>query len=320
MKLITLSILLLLASSAIAQQITGIVKDKNGNTIPYVSVGIPSKQFGVTTNDVGVFKFNITNEKPTDTVRVSTIGYNTLILKFSELQQLCVSNTSIYLTPTVYELAAVTIRPNEYESKVLGNTNIAKLECENFKQVYSKDTAKMSAYKKECKQKGINEKAIGIEIGNKIKIDKGQQTFVDKIQFKTCTGINDTAIYRVNIYSSGNTLHKAFTPIGVVKIKELTNILKQPILVKTIGKTEVHNIDLSKQNIEVNDDFIVSLECIYASNLEMNIGVKTNMLGSTDLLIRINTMAEWVSIPLIDMTFVSVSVTQKKSKPFYKFW
>ena len=60
-----------------------------------------------------------------------------------------------------------------------------------------KDTASVRKYK----EKGINEKAGGIEIGNKISIKKGQQTFIDKIQFKTCLGPNDTAIYRVSIYT-----------------------------------------------------------------------------------------------------------------------
>jgi hypothetical protein len=39
--------------------------------------------------------------------------------------------------------------------------------------------------------------------------------------------------------------------------------------------------------------------------------------GSTDLLLRANTMAEWIKIPLVDVTIVSATVTQKKKKSLW---
>ncbi|MBC7411992.1 MAG: carboxypeptidase-like regulatory domain-containing protein [Bacteroidia bacterium] len=318
MKIITLLITLLYAQLLVAQEIKGTVKDSKQSPIPYVNLGIPAKAFGITTDDLGNFKFKLTNEKETDTIYVSAIGYKLLLLSVATLKQYSINNTPIVLTELIYELNPVTVRPNDYETKTLGNTNVAAMKCINIAGTVSvKDSV---AYQQKVKEKGLNPKSIGIEIGNKIKIKSGQQTFIDKIQFKTCVEPNDTAIYSVNIYSTGKTTERVFTPIGIIKLQTLNTALKTPIIVKVIGKTIVHNIDITKQNIEVNDDFIVALQCIYSSNKQMNIGVNTNVFGSTDLLIRASVMEEWIKVPLIDVTFVSATVTYKKQKSIFKFW
>jgi hypothetical protein len=111
------------------------------------------------------------------------------------------------------------VRPDEYETKVLGTTSVADLECVNLSGLKQKDTASVRRYK----EKGISEKSAGIEIGNKISIKKGQETFIDKIQFKACLGENDTAIFRINIYSEGKTVKRVLTPIGMVKVVNSNN-------------------------------------------------------------------------------------------------
>lgn len=294
-----------------AQTFKGEVKDKSTQKgISYVNIGIPSKGYGVISNEDGVFSITITSEHDTDIVQVSSIGYATAYYNVSQLKKLCSSNTPLMLTEAIYELATTTVRPNEYETEVMGAKKVEDLECVSMEKFAVKDTA-LQRFEKE---KGLTDKSIGIEMGNKIKIDKGQQTFIDKIQFKTCVGPNDTAIYRVNIYSEGKTLKRAVTPLGIVKVINSENVLKSPIIVTTIGKTEVHSINVSQQNIEVSDDFVVALECIYASDKKMNIGADASVFGSTDLLIRPSVMNEWIKIPLVDVTFISATVTYKKKK------
>jgi hypothetical protein len=291
-----------------AQELIGVIKDKNQKGVPYVNIGIPAKAFGIITDDAGVFKFRITTEKETDTLQITSIGYYPLVMSINDFKKTCQSNSPIILAEEIYELNTTTVRPNEYETKVLGTQSVADLECINLSGLKQKDTASIRRYK----EKGISEKSGGIEIGNKISIKKGQQTFIDKIQFKTCLGANDTAIYRINIYSEGKTIKRVLTPIGMVKLVNSTNELKEPIIVKTVSKTEVHTIDVSKQNIQVTDDFIIALECIYASNSQMNIGAKPAMFGSTDLLIRESIVDEWIKIPLVNLTFIAATVTYKK--------
>jgi len=295
-------------TNVFAQELSGFVKDKNQKGIPYVNIGIPAKAFGIITDDNGAFKFKITSEKDTDTLQITSIGYYPVVMSIADFKKSHSQNTSIILTEEVYQLASTTVRPDEYETKVLGTTSVADLECVNLSGLKQKDTASVRRYK----EKGLSEKSAGIEIGNKISIKKGQQTFIDKIQFKACLGENDTAVFRINIYSEGKTTKRVLTPIGMVKVINSNNELKEPIIIKSIGKTQVHEIDVSKQNIEVTDDFIIALECIYASNSQMNIGAKPAMFGSTDLLIRESIMDEWVKIPMINLTFIAATVTYKK--------
>jgi hypothetical protein len=303
-----LALLFVSAKSFVAQELSGLVKDKNQKGIPYVNIGIPAKAFGIIADENGAFKFKITSEKDTDTLQITSIGYYPVVMSIADFRKSCEANTPIILTEEVYQLQTTVVRPDEYETKVLGTTNVADLECVNLSGLKQKDTASVRRYK----EKGLSEKSAGIEIGNKISIKKGQQTFIDKIQFKACLGENDTAVFRINIYSEGKTVKRVLTPIGMVKVINSNNELKEPIIIKSIGKTQVHEIDVSKQNIEVTDDFIIALECIYASNSQMNIGAKPAMFGSTDLLIRESIMDEWVKIPMINLTFIAATVTYKK--------
>jgi hypothetical protein len=312
MKFLTLSILfcLLSFSSLSAQTLVGSVKDKNEKSVPYVNIGIPAKAFGIITDDNGNFEFKQTSEKDTDTLQVSCIGYQTIYLSFANFKMHCQTRVPIHLTEAVYTLATTTVRPNEFEVRTLGAKNVFDLECITLEKFTTKDTAA----KRMAKEKGLSDKAIGIEIGNKISINKGHQTFIDKIEFKTCVKPNDTAIYRVNIYVEGKTVKRILTPLGMVKVVNNVNVLKEGIIIKAIGKTEVHSIDVSKQNIEVFDDFIVALECIYASDTTMNIGAAASVFGSTDLLVRASVMSEWVKIPLVNLTFIGATVTYNKRK------
>ncbi len=297
-------------NSLLAQTLIGSIKDKNEKGVPYVNIGIPAKAFGIISDDEGSFTFKVTGEKDTDTIQISSIGYVPISLSFANFKLHCDTKVPIHLTEAVYTLATTVVRPNEFEVRQLGSKNVAELECITMEKFTSSDTSAIRI----AKEKGLSDKAIGIELGNKISINKGHQTFIDKIEFKTCVKLNDTAIYRVNIYVEGKTLKKIMTPIGMVKVVNNVNVLKEGIIVKAIGKTEVHSIDVSKQNIEVYDDFIVALECIYSSDTTMNIGASASMFGSTDLLFRASVMSEWVKIPLIDLTFIGATVTYNKKK------
>jgi CarboxypepD_reg-like domain len=320
-KLLCLSLALSVLNTTAAQQLQGIIKDKNETTIAYVNIGIPTRNLGITTNENGEFSFIKTNEHATDTVYISAIGYSLMTLSFDKFKKQCETNTPFYLTKIVYELASVIVRPNTYETKTIGNTNVAGLDCERIDELFKKmDTASVRRLNSYKTKKGLSQKAFGFELGNQIKIKKGHQTFIDNIQFKTCLNANDTAIYRINVYGNETTLKKKITVIGQIKQVQLTNLLKQQIIIKTYGKTEVHNVSISNQNIEVDDDFIIGLECIYASNSKMNVGTKINVFGSTDFVFRPSAYASWIDVPLIDLTFVGVSVTTKKQKPFYQFW
>ena len=307
---------IILTSITKAQSFKGIVIDaKTKQAVSYANLGISSKGYGVVCNEQGEFNLKITTEKDSDIVQVFSIGYKPFYFQVKQLKANRESNTfTVSLAEASYELATVNVRPNEYKTMIVGSKDVGEFECEGSVSLAGKkDTATL---RKE-KEQGVSNKSIGVELVNKIRIDKGQQTFIDKIRFKTCLKPNDTCIYRINIYKEGSTKERHMTPIGMVKIINTSNILKVPVIIKVIGKSEVQEIDVSNQNVSVDDDFIIAIECIYTSNNDMNIAYKMSVFGSTDLLIRPSTMAEWVKIPLVDITFVSATVTCKKKKGFF---
>ncbi|MFY9310929.1 MAG: carboxypeptidase-like regulatory domain-containing protein [Bacteroidia bacterium] len=297
----------------IGQQYTGIIKSKKNNEgLPYVNIGIPAKAWGFRSDEKGVFTFKVTSEKDTDTVQFSLIGYQTAYLPIKELKEKCASNSGIYLDEMTYDLAPVTILPNDYEVKVLGSENPEELDC--FELPRYKDTT----YSRVAREKGLDTNSVGIELGNKIPVKEGQRTFIDKVQFKVCLEPKDTAIYRINVYTKGKNLKRHITPVGMVREQSFVNIMKEPVVIKCIGKTEVITIDLSSQDIEVNDDFYVALECIYASDKKIKIGVSPALFSSTDVFIRLSLFSEWLKLPVINLTFISATVSSKKMPGFWE--
>lgn len=294
-----------------------VINYKTKAPIEYANVGIPNKGYGVTCNEEGDFTLKITTENDTDIVKIFSIGYKTQYMQVKQFKAHNVHEVfTIALTEQGYELATVNVRPNDYETKIVGGKDVNEFKCEGKISFNAgkKDTATI---RKE-KEKGIDPKGIGFELGNKIKIDRGQQTFIDKIRFKTCLKPQDTCVYRINIYKEDATLKRHMTPIGIVKEITTSNIMKTPVIVKVIGQEGVQEIDVSAQNIEVDDDFLIAIECVYTSNNDINLAMKVNMFGATDLIVRDNTMSEWIKIPLIDVTFVSATVTQKRKKGFFE--
>ena len=242
------------------QEYKGVIKNKKTNEgLSYVNIGIPAKAWGFLSDENGNFTFKATSEKDNDTIQFSLIGYQTVFMPIRELKTKCESGNSIYLHETAYELAPVTITSTEYVTTVMGRKNLEDLECIEIAR--PTDTT----YNCIAREKGLDTNSIGLEFGNKISIKEGQRTFIDKVQFKVCLDPKDTAIYRINIYTKGKVTGRQVTPCGVIREETLINVMKEPVVLKCTGKTEVKTIDLSSQNIEVNDDFIVALECIYAS-------------------------------------------------------
>jgi hypothetical protein len=309
------------AQTISGQYLLGVVKDKNETAVPYVNIGIPAYSFGLTTNENGEFKFKMTTEKESDTVYISSIGYKKQLMRFVDFKSICDSQKPIYLIEEVYELSSITITGVDYETKVLGSKNVADMECDNINiSAQNTDSLKLADLKKKYKEKGLDENLIGFEFGNLIKIKKGQRTIIDQISFKTCQKQGDTAIYRINVYQEGGITAKKLTVIGIVKKLEFTNLLRVPIIIKATDNLDIQTIDLSSQQIEVSDDFIVGLECIYTSNGEVNVGIHPTIYGATNLYVRPTFQNNWVKFPIFDLTFISASVRYEKKKSFFKFW
>lgn len=93
----------IICNTAISQTVTGKIVDSNNNPIPYVTLQIGAN-YGVITNDEGLFTLEIDNFSETDTVSISCLGY-----KSQEHQLSGFTKTSYTLEDSISELSEVFI-------------------------------------------------------------------------------------------------------------------------------------------------------------------------------------------------------------------
>jgi len=210
-----------------ATEITGIVLDNKTNApLPYVNIGILSKEFGTVTDSNGKFILNLKEEFVNDTIRISSIGYKPIEFLVKNMTQKR-QPISIKLEEQISELGEVVITAKAFKKKTLGN----KTESKFISTGFSYDQ-------------------LGAEMGVKINVRKNP-TFVDAFNFNiSYNRLSAKSIFRVNFYSIENN-----------KPKE--NILTENILVsiepKQVGKITV---DLKPYDIVLTNDVIVALEWV----------------------------------------------------------
>ena len=76
---------LFLTNKLHAQQIEGIVIDKNDNPIPLTNIWIVRTNEGCVSNDVGKFNMVVNSLLDTDSIAFSCIGYKSKIVSINEL-------------------------------------------------------------------------------------------------------------------------------------------------------------------------------------------------------------------------------------------
>jgi pimeloyl-ACP methyl ester carboxylesterase len=208
------------------QTITGMIRDK-GTTLPlsYVNIGIMGKDQGTTSDVSGAFKLTLRDTNPDDTLRISLIGYQPVKLPAQTLFDQRTLPLRIDLTEAITPLNEVTFTSPKMTTRVLGRHTESKFLGGKFAPG-----------------------DLGSEMAFRVKIKKSP-TYLETFSFNISYNTGDTATFRVNIYTSKNGL-------------PADNILTQNIIVKINGQAGKIQVDLSKYNIEVTDDFFIGLEWI----------------------------------------------------------
>ena len=119
----SLWIFLLFAYSLFSQQkliISGKVSDGKNFEIPYAAVGITGKYIGTSTTEDGSFSFIITNNELSDTLKISSLGYETFKINIKDYLNL--KNNHIILREKFTELSEVVVlAPINYVSNAIKN-------------------------------------------------------------------------------------------------------------------------------------------------------------------------------------------------------
>lgn len=207
-------------------EISGKVTDaKTGQGIPYVNIGILSKERGTVTDTLGNFVLQLNEDFGNDTLRISSLGYQSRDLSIPEMT--VQKSVSVSLQEHIGELNEIVIPAKGLNQKTLGN----KTESRFMSTGFSYDQ-------------------LGAEMGIRINV-RHQPTYVDAFNFFVSHNrLSARSIFRVNFYS-------------VEKGKPDKNLLNENILVHIEPKeTGAITVDLQNHDIVLKDDVIVTLEWV----------------------------------------------------------
>jgi hypothetical protein len=196
---------------------------KDNAPVKYLNIGIVNKNIGTVTNDNGHFQLKIPEKYYKDSIKFSSVGYQTKTIQISDIIRGI--DTTIKIDELTYNLSEVRIKPKKYQTKTLG--------CKNgllwFEATDSIDQ-------------------LGYEKGIKINV-KGKETRLKDFNFYLYRNSCDTLVFRLNIYNIQDTV-----------VQE--NILKENIIVSTTIKSGYVTVDLQKYNLVYDHDFLITLEWI----------------------------------------------------------
>lgn len=219
-------------ASALGQAITSQVLDiKTGRPIPYVNIGIVGKSIGTVTDENGRFELTIHDALDNDTLRFSMVSYVSKSVVVSDIRSSGIAK-SISMEERQIQLQEVVVSSESLAQIKLG---LARKHC-----------YPIPLYKGASSNLAFPQAGYRHEIGTRYSNDK--LIYLDSIQLNFAAANQDHIDLRLNIY--------------VIKDDVFSNILTEPIYI-SLSKEEAEDypvIDLSKYQIELKSDFLISIE------------------------------------------------------------
>ncbi|WP_342644794.1 carboxypeptidase-like regulatory domain-containing protein [Mucilaginibacter sp. CSA2-8R] len=211
--------------AAVTLQLAGKITDQNHQPIAYASVGMLDADAGTISNADGGFLFILPDSLKHKTLRVSAIGYQSVLLPVSKLQTINTQKGSIVLLKDVQELPAVTVSASQPQYKTVGNTSRSKFFSVGFPFT-----------------------DLGSEVGVILSLGK-QKVLLQSFNCHISYNRMDSCTFRLNIYSVKNGLPDA-------------NLLTQNIIARIGSKPGSYTINLQPYHLLLNGDVCVALEWI----------------------------------------------------------
>ncbi len=234
---------------------------ETGKPVEYANIGIVGKNVGTTTDASGRFTIALDEANDNEQIRISSIGFATLDMKVAAFRTAYQATGTIYLSQQNTQLKEVVFKPKKFKHKRLGvSANSAGIVI------------------------GFDTTMKGNEAGVLMKIRK-TPTFIDSVEINVCLCEYDSIFFRLNIYEH--------------KDSDFVNVLREPVYIN-MPASAIRNhhisVDLSKMNVTVSNDFLVSVE--YVRSLEG----KHKMFFCGSLLsgkcyARKTSQADWYKVP-----------------------
>ena len=219
-------LLWLMARPASAQLIGGTLTDAATSAgLPYVNIGVVGKDLGTVSTEQGRYQLQFREALANDTVRISSLGYQTRLLTLRGL----LAQPNITLVPSSVALPEVQVQGRSVfrRALTLGNTTNSL-------------TSKLN----------LNTRNLGAEIGTVISL-KRRPTRVLTANFNVSYNKVGLLTFRVNLYR----LDAKGRPTE-------TKLLAHDVFATSDLKTGTITVDLTNERLLVNEDFFLALEWI----------------------------------------------------------
>ena len=215
-------------------QIKGQIFDLDNNPIQFAKVGLINFPTGTVTNINGEFQLTIKNTEYLDSLKISAFNFHDKIIPIKNLlDKSSIINITLDYSPV--EIKEVIINGKTLKTYTEGQEK-SKTKKELFFVI-----------------PGMDNVNLGAEIGRKFSLGK-KDTKLEEFSFYLKQNNFDNVGFKINVYSIG----KNNIPLERLNKEEIVESINN----KTIGWIDV---DLSKYNINVNQDIIICIEWIKAS-------------------------------------------------------
>lgn len=251
---ISLIILQFMVSLSFGQSLTfsGTVTDTTNTPIEYAAIGILNKPVGTVSNSNGNFSLSLDSSNLTDTLKISSLGYESEELLISKIEGK--KHLNIILIPF---------------AEPLNEISISSKKMKTYTEGKSKTNTKQQVIFANPDMPNIN---LGTEIGRKFKLEDNDPSKLEKFRFFIKDNNFDSTKFRINIYliSENNRPDRK---------------LNTPKIFASASKnyTGWVEVDLSPFDIIVKEDIIVAVEWIEHSDKGdlLNLPIIIPSFGST---------------------------------------
>ncbi|WP_340152927.1 carboxypeptidase-like regulatory domain-containing protein [uncultured Marivirga sp.] len=259
----SLLFILSFSTPAVSQNIySGIIKDKTTEEpLPYVNIGIVKKGVGTVSTFEGKFSLELNESYATDTLRISSIGYEAKNIVVKDFKKILQGKSILYLSPEITELDEVVVTNRRLKKKVLGNKTTSKSIVAGF-----------------------SSNKLGNEVGILVKI-KRSPTFIRKFSVSIANNNFDHLKFRLNMYDLEDGLPGK-------------SLLKENIIIESDAQEGVLEIDLEDYNIIARDNFVISLEWIEDLGGKDGLTFSASFFGN-DLFVRSVSQDSWEKIGIV---------------------
>lgn len=259
----------LLTGAAHGQTLAGTITAASAaEPIPYANLGIPGKSVGTVADEHGAYQLAYTAANLTDTVRISSVGYEPQQVLLRDL----VARPGVRLTRAAVGLGAVRVlAPGLYKrNRTLGCTS-------NSEMIISK----------------LKADHLGAEMGMVISL-KHKPTKILTASFNVLYSQPDTLRFRVNLY-------KMLANGKPSEEKLLTRNLVVTTASRATGKSPL-TVDLAADQLVVDEDFLLTLEWIDGGDVQQvskNLAFSSALgYGNGSIYFRKTSQDDWENVSL----------------------